>query len=66
LMYVAAETAVTTPPMSSSHPRSPSPAAEPQACVHLVERKVLLHLNEEEKEVVGPCCWVLDPALRTT
>jgi hypothetical protein len=52
-MYVAAETAVTAPPMSSSHPRSPSPAAEPQACVHLVERKVLLHLNEEEKEAVG-------------
>jgi hypothetical protein len=46
--------------MSNSHPRSPSPAAEPQACVHLVERKVLLHLNEEEKEVVGPHCWVLD------
>jgi hypothetical protein len=32
---------------------SPSPAADPQACVHLVERKVLLHLNEVEKEAVG-------------
>jgi hypothetical protein len=60
LMYVIAETAVTAPPMSNSHPRSPSPATEPQACIHLVERKVLLHLNEEEKEVVGPHCWVLD------
>jgi hypothetical protein len=39
---------------------SPSPAADPQACVHLVERKVLLHLNEVEKEAVGPRRWVLD------
>jgi transposase InsO family protein len=60
LMYITVDTEVTAPRASCSHPMSPSPAAEPQACVHLVERKVLLHLNEVEKEVVGPRRWVLD------
>lgn len=59
LMYIAAETEVTALPMSCSHLRS-SPAAEPQAYVHLVERKVLLHLSEEEKEAGGSRRWVVD------
>jgi transposase InsO family protein len=59
-MYIAAETEVTAPRMSCSHPRPPSPAAEPRSCVHLVEHKVLLHLSEEKKEVMGPRRWVLD------
>ena len=60
LMYIAAETEVTTPPVSISHSRSPPPAVDPQPRVHLVEWKVLLHLSEEEKEAVGPRRWVLD------
>jgi hypothetical protein len=59
-MYITADTEVTTPHASGSHPRSPSHAEEPQACVHLIEQKVLLHLSEEEKEAVGPRSWVLD------
>ena len=35
-------------------------AADAEACVHLIERKVLLHLSEEEKEAMGPRRWVLD------
>ncbi|XP_066323493.1 uncharacterized protein [Miscanthus floridulus] len=31
-----------------------------EARVHLVERKVLLHLSEEEKEAMRPHRWVLD------
>jgi hypothetical protein len=60
LMYIATDTEVIVPHALCSHPRSPSHAEEPQACVHLVERKVLLHLSEEEKEVMGPRSWVLD------
>ena len=59
-MYIAAETEVTAPRMSCSHSRPPSPAAEPRSCVHLIEHKVLLHLSEEKKEVMGPRRWVLD------
>jgi hypothetical protein len=60
LMYIAAETEVTAPHMLCSHPRPLPPAAEPQAYVHLVERKVLLHLSKEKEEVMGPRRWVLD------
>jgi hypothetical protein len=59
-MYIAAETEVTAPPVSIPHSRSPPPAGDLQPRVHLVERKVLLHLSEEEKNVVGPRRWVLD------
>ena len=58
-MYVAADTEVCALQDSCPHPESP-PHDVPQARVHLVERKVLLHLNEEEKEAEGPRRWVLD------
>lgn len=66
LMYIAAETEVTALPMSCSHLRSSSPTAEPQACVHLIERKVLLHLSEEEKEAGDLIAGCLTPTRRTT
>ena len=60
LMYIATETEVTAPPVSIPHSRSPPPVVDPQPHIHLIERKVLLHLSEEEKEAVGPHRWVLD------
>jgi len=53
LMYIAADAEVITPSVSCCHPRSPPPVVEPQARVHLIEPKVLLHLSEEEKEAVA-------------
>ena len=60
LMYLVAETEVITPPRSCPLSVSASPTSSPQAPIHIHERKVLLHLSSEEKEVVAPCRWVLD------
>ena len=58
-MYIAADAEVTTAPKSCPHSSSPLQAVALER-VHLVERKVLLHLSEEEKEAVGTRRWVLD------
>ena len=58
-MYIAADAEVTTAPKSCPHSSSPLQAVA-QERVHLVERKVLLHLSEEEKEAMGTRRWVLD------
>jgi len=60
LMYIIAETEVTTPPKSPSLPRPAPPTVDPQTRVHLDKRKVLLYLNSEEEEAVGPRRWVLN------
>ena len=60
LMYIAADAEVIASSVSCCHPRSPPPVVEPQARVHLIEQKVLLHLSEEKKEAVVSRRWVLD------
>jgi hypothetical protein len=63
LMFVSVETEEVASRATLPYPSALLPllcAVEPQARVHLVEPKVLLHLSEEEKEAEGPCRWVLD------
>ncbi|XP_021321292.1 uncharacterized protein LOC110437238 [Sorghum bicolor] len=60
LMYIAVDDEVTAPCTQHCPHSKSSSVVGAQARVHIVEPKVLLHLEQEEKDTVVPRRWVLD------